>query len=93
LRPAQNVLVQLGLIGADGVFTPLDLNQPQALNKAMNLQTNAASANPGLNLGMRYVAARFVSEQLAVAGSFNPGASDVTAGNVSVYLPFVLSLK
>ena len=93
LRPAQNVLVQLGLIGADGVFTPLDLNQPQALNKAMNLQANAASANPGLNLGMRYVAARFVSEQYANVGSFNPGASDVTAGNVSVYLPFVLSLK
>jgi hypothetical protein len=39
------------------------------------------------------VAERFVSEQLAVVGSFNPGASDVTAGNVSVYLPFVLSLK
>jgi len=93
LRPAQNVLVQLGLIGADGVFTPLDLNQPQALNKAINFQANGASANLGLNLGMRYVAERFVSEQLAVVGSFNPGASDVTAGNVSVYLPFVLSLK
>jgi len=92
-RAAQNVLVQLGLISADGVFTPLDLNQPQALNQALILQPTSASANLSLNLGIRYVAARFVSEQYATVGGLNPGASDVTAGNVSVYLPFVLNLK
>lgn len=97
VRPAQNVLVQLGLIGADGMFTPLDLNQPQALNAAWASQPLIPGAqlglNLGLNLGVRYVAARYVSETYAIAGAPNFGASDVTPGNVSVFLPFVVNLK
>jgi len=92
-RPAQNVLVQLGLIGADGVFTPLDLNQPQALNATLRLSPSNASVQLSLNLGVRYVAARFVSETYAGVDALNPGASDVTPGNVSVFLPFMVNLK
>jgi len=92
-RPAQNVLVQLGLIGSNGLFTPLDLTQPQVLNVSM-LSPNPSTGTPlGLNLGLRYVAERFVSQAYASAGNWLPGSSDVTAGNVSVFLPFVVNLK
>ncbi len=92
-RPAENVLVQLGLINEQGIYTPLDLNQPQALNLAFSQEPNSSSANLTLNLGVRYVAARYVSEQYASLGNVNLGQGDVTAGNVSVLLPFLLTLK
>ena len=92
-RPAQNVLVQLGLINEQGIYTPLDLNKPQALNQALTFQTDTNGANLTLNLGVRYVAARFVTNQYAAFGNANPGVSDVTAGNVSVLMPFLLTLK
>jgi hypothetical protein len=92
LQPAQNVLVQLGLISAEGMFTPLDLNQPQRLNQVLNNPGSPASA--GLSLGVRYVAARHVPQQWASLGlPADDGALDVTSGNVSVYLPFVLDHK
>lgn len=92
VQPAQNVLVQVGLISAEGMFTPLDLNQPQRLNQVLNNPGSPASA--GLSLGVRYVAARHVPQQWASLGlPADDGALDVTSGNVSVYLPFVLDHK
>jgi hypothetical protein len=92
-QPAQNVLVQLGLVGTDGMFTPMDLNQPQALNASLALPSPTADAQLTLNLGIRYVAERFVSEAYAGVNALASGASDVTPGNVSVFLPFVMNLK
>ena len=89
LRPAQNVLVQVGLISAEGMFTPLDLNRPQRLNQVVNNPGSPASA--GLSLGVRYVAARYVPQQWTGLVNANDGSLDVTAGNVSVYLPFVMN--
>ena len=91
LRPAQNVLVQVGLISAEGMFTPLDLNRPQRLNQVLNNPGSPASA--GLSLGVRYVAARYVPQQWTGLVNANDGSLDVTAGNVSVYLPFVVEHK
>lgn len=92
LRPAQNILVQVGLISVEGMFTPLDLNQPQRLNQVLNSPGNAATA--GLSLGVRYVAARYVPQQWAsLSLPAQAGTLDVTAGNVSAYLPFVLNHK
>ncbi len=92
-RPAQNVLVQLGLVSEQGVYTPIDLNQPQSLNLALSQLPNSSTASLTLTLGVRYVAARYVSEQYASLGNVNLGQGDVTAGNVSVLLPFLLTLK
>ena len=94
LQPAQNVLVQLGLISAEGMFTPLDLNDPQTLNAALNAKTNADGSPPGdatLNLGVRYVTARITGAQVASLINLWPGTDDVMPGNVSVLLPFVLN--
>jgi type 1 fimbria pilin len=89
-RPAQNVLVQLGLIDKQGVFNPLDLNQPQVLNNVLAQQGPSVGAINNLTLGVRYVASRSVVAQntAAIAGS-----QDVTAGNISVFLPFLLKLN
>jgi type 1 fimbria pilin len=94
LRPAQNVYVQLGLLSPTGLFTPLDLNDPQALNAALNAKPNADGSPPGdtmLNLGVRYVTARNSGDQLASLINLWPGSEDVMPGNVSVFLPFVLN--
>ena len=94
LRPAQNVYVQLGLLSPSGLFTPLDLNDPQALNAALNAKTNADGSPPGdatLNLGVRYVTARITGAQVASLINLWPGTDDVMPGNVSVLLPFVLN--
>jgi hypothetical protein len=93
VRPAQNVLVQLGLVGADGVFTPLDLTRPQTLNASLQVRPQSPNTPLSLNLGVRYAAARFVSESYASLAALNPGASDVTPGNVSVFLPLLVNLK
>ncbi len=90
VRPAQNVLVQLGLIDAQGVFSPLDLNKPQVLNKALGQQGPNGSALNNLTLGVRYVASRSLLAQNTAA---NTGSQDVTAGNISVFLPFLLKLN
>ena len=94
VRPAQNVHVELGLISPSGLFTPLDLNNPQALNAALKTKTNADGASPGeptLNLGVRYVAARTTGNQTASLINQLQDGGDVMPGNVSVYLPFVLN--
>ena len=94
LRPAQNVYVQLGLLSPSGLFTPLDLNDPQALNAALNAKPNADGSPPGdtmLNLGVRYVTARTIGDQVASLINLWPGTEDAMPGNVSVFLPFVLN--
>jgi len=94
LRPAQNVYVQLGLLSPSGFFTPLDLNDPQALNAALNAKPNADGSPPGdtmLNLSVRYVTARTIGDQVASLINQWPGTDDVMPGNVSVFLPFVLN--
>lgn len=85
-RPAQNVFVQIGLIDATGGFVPLDLNQPQPLNEAMNSKQNPTDPSPRLTLGVRYVTAPTALTSLT-------GADDVSAGNVAVFLPFLLKLN
>ena len=87
-RPAQNVFVQLGLIDEAGVFVPIDLNKPQTLNKALNQDDGKA-----LTLGIRYVASRSLLNEVANLPPAKPGSQDVTAGNVSVFLPFLLKLN
>jgi type 1 fimbria pilin len=89
-RPAQNVMVQLGLIDNQGVFSPLDLNQPQVLNEVLAQQGSAAEAANNLTLGVRYVTSQSALAQNTAA---NPGSQDVTAGNISVFLPFLLKLN
>jgi hypothetical protein len=93
LRPAQNVFVQLGLIDTAGVFTPLDLNKPQALNTALSKPSNALGAASTLTLGVRYVAARSFLAQNAGQAADGQGSQDVTAGNVAVFLPFLLKVN
>jgi hypothetical protein len=93
LRPAQNVFVQLGLIDTAGVFTPLDLNKPQALNTALSKPSNALGAASTLTLGVRYVAARSFLAQNAGQAADGQGSQDVSAGNVAVFLPFLLKVN
>jgi hypothetical protein len=72
----------------------LDLNDPQALNAALNAKPNADGFPPGdtmLNLGVRYVTARTIGDQVASLINQWPGTDDVMPGNVSVFLPFVLN--
>jgi hypothetical protein len=45
-----------------------------------------------LRLGVRYVASRSFAAQNASFQAANPGSQDVSAGNVSVFLPFLLKL-
>jgi hypothetical protein len=44
-----------------------------------------------LNLGVRYVTARTIGDQVASLINLWPGTDDVMPGNVSVFLPFVLN--
>jgi hypothetical protein len=71
----------------------LNLNQPEALNASLQLRPQTTGVDLSLKLGVRYVAERFVSESYASLGGLSPGGSDVTPGNVSVFLPFMMSLK
>jgi len=89
-RPAQNVMVQLGLIDNQGVFSPLDLNQPQLLNKVLAQQGSTAETASNLTLGVRYVTSRSALAQNTAA---NAGSQDVTAGTITVFLPFLLKLN
>jgi len=103
-RPAENVFLQIGLLSKDGEFTPIDLNQPQFFNQALN--TRPASLNVGSNnlapasspkitfkLGVRYVSTRAFAAQLSALASDTTASQDVTAGNISVFLPFLIKLN
>jgi hypothetical protein len=92
-RPAQNVLVQLGLVDDAGVFTPLDLNQPQALNDALAQQNDAEGGARTLTLGIRYVASRSVLDQNTNLQTADANSREVSEGNVSVFLPFLLKVN
>lgn len=93
-RPAQNVFMQLGLIGQDGSFGPLDLNQPQALNQALTSAAETSPSRLNLTLGIRYVASRSFNLQTANLQALSASATEeVSAGNVAVFLPFLLKLN
>lgn len=103
-RPAENVFLQIGLLGINGEFTPIDLNQPQFLNQALNPRpavlnvgsNNLLPATPPKNafkLGVRYVTTRDFAAKLSTLASDKTGSQDVTAGNVSVFLPFLIKLN
>lgn len=92
-RPAQNVLVQLGLVDDAGVFTPLDLNQPQALNDALAQQNDAEGGARTLTLGIRYVSSRSALAQNTNLQTADASSQEVSAGNVSVFLPFLLKVN
>jgi Zn-dependent metalloprotease len=66
----------------------IDLNKPQTLNSALNQDDGKT-----LTLGIRYVASRSLLSEVASLQATNPGSQDVTAGNVSVFLPFLLKLN
>jgi hypothetical protein len=93
--PAENVLLQIGLLNETGQFNPIDLNQPQLFNQVLNNNTTTAGqANANtLKLGIRYVTTRAFASQLNTNIN-NPNTSqDVSAGNISVFLPFLLKLN
>jgi len=93
--PAENVLLQIGLLNETGQFSPIDLNQPQLFNQVLNNNTTTAGqANVNtLKLGIRYVTTRAFASQLNTNIN-NPNTSqDVSAGNISVFLPFLLKLN
>lgn len=86
-NPAANVLVQLGLVNAQGIFTPVDLRQPLRLNTGLAQSTGVA-----LVLGVRYVAAKAVlppQNQELSAAALSP---EVIPGQVQVQLPFVMKV-
>jgi hypothetical protein len=92
---AENVLLQIGLLNETGQFSPIDLNQPQLFNQVLN--NNATTAGlPNTNtlkLGIRYVTTRAFASQINTNLN-NPNTSqDVSAGNISVFLPFLLKLN
>jgi hypothetical protein len=95
-RAASNVFVQLGLVTADGSFSPIDLNKPQTLNKALSIDSKGGvrAVNNKLTLGIRYVtSAALAGQNTAVRGTPNFAESEVSAGNVSVFLPFLLKVN
>lgn len=94
-RAANNVFVQLGLVSSNGSFTPIDLNQPQTLNQALGLNDKDPNKNTigTLTLGIRYVAAPSVLAQSAGLRNTSTANDEVSAGNVSVYLPFLMKLN
>jgi hypothetical protein len=97
-RPAENVFVQIGLINKNGEFSEIDLNQPQFLNQSLNggrdkQETGVSTLNTAAKLGVRYVTSRAYAAQLASSQSDSTGLKDVTAGNISVYLPFLLKVN
>lgn len=92
-RPAQNVFVQIGLIDPSGGFQPIDLNQPQLLNQALNTKNNSSENRLNLTFGVRYVTAQTLSTQNASLSANTPGSQDVSAGNIAVFLPFLLKLN
>jgi hypothetical protein len=97
-RPAENVFLQIGLIDKNGEFSEIDLNQPQFLNQSLNAgrdkqETGASTLNTAAKLGVRYVTSRAYAAQLATFPADSTGLKDVTAGNISVYLPFLLKVN
>jgi hypothetical protein len=103
-RPAENVFLQVGFIDKNGEFIEMDLNQPQLLNQTLNIRNTSnakvnedtfgfLTPNNSLKLGVRYVTSRAFAAQLATLPADQTGSQDVTAGNVSIYLPFLLKLN
>lgn len=95
-RPAENVFLQVGIIDKNGEFNEIDLNQPQLLNQSLNVRTTSnasVNADNTLKLGVRYVTSIAYAAQLATFPDGNTGSQDVTAGNVTVFLPFLLKLN
>ena len=93
--PAQNVLLQIGLLNEAGQFNPIDLNQPQLFNQVLNNNaTNAGLSTVNtLKLGIRYVTTRAFASQLNTNVNDPNTSQDVSAGNISVFLPFLLKLN
>ena len=87
LRPAQNVFVQLGIIDEAGLFSPLDMKRPVALNQALGKEGSTK-----VTLGVRYVASNAFLAQFANPANAEAGLQDVSAGNVSIFLPFLLKI-
>jgi hypothetical protein len=97
-RPAENVFLQIGLIDKNGEFSEIDLNQPQFLNQSLNAgrdkqETVASTLNTAAKLGVRYVTSRAYAAQLATSRADPTALKDVTAGNISVFLPFLLKVN
>ena len=97
-RPAENVFLQIGLIDKNGEFSEIDLNQPQFLNQSLNAgrdkqETGVSPFTKAFKLGVRYVTSRAYAAQLATSQADPTGLKDVTAGNISVYLPFLLKVN
>jgi hypothetical protein len=97
-RPAENVFLQIGLIDKNGEFSEIDLNQPQFLNQSLNnvrdkQETGVSPPNIVFKLGVRYVTSRAYAAQLSTFQTDPTGLKDVTAGNISVYLPFLLKVN
>jgi hypothetical protein len=97
-RPAENVFLQIGLIDKNGEFSEINLNQPQSLNQSLSAgrdkpDTSDSPLNIAPKLGVRYVTSRAYAAQLASSQADPTGSKDVTAGNISVYLPFLLKVN
>lgn len=104
-RPAENVFLQIGLIDKNGEFTEINLNEPQFLNQYLNDRSASKASsfntkelglltpNNTLKLGVRYVTSRAYAAELSTFSVDKTGSQDVTAGNVSVFLPFLLKLN
>lgn len=83
--PAGNVLIQVGLFNAQGVFMPVDLRQP------LSLRLPSVKPN-NLILGVRYVAARAVSLQDPNQLTASAVSDAITPGQVQVQLPFLMKV-
>jgi hypothetical protein len=94
--PATNVFGQLGLVSANGAFAPVDLNQPQALNRAIKKQLNQIYIAPEerILLGLRYVSdPPIVALSANSQGTATPIEPRVSPGNVRAYIPFLQKLN
>jgi len=86
------------LIDKNGEFSEINLNQPQFLNQSLNTSeegqgTSVSPLKNATKLGVRYVTSRAYAAQLATTRADPTGLKDVTAGNISVYLPFLLKVN
>jgi hypothetical protein len=94
--PAVNVFGQLGLVYTNGSFAPVDLNQPQALNRALkkNLTQIYIAPEERIVLGIRYVSdPPFMPMSAISPGTVTPLEPLVSPGRVSTYIPFLQKLN
>ena len=80
------------------IYREINLNQPQSLNQSLNPGRDKPDAsdsplNIAPKLGVRYVTSRAYAAQLASSQADPTASKDVTAGNISVYLPFLLKVN